>query len=279
VRQRLCPFVQPLRSSNTLRITVAEEEASTADTLAGVVDNVVAEIASLLERPVPPKVAPRPNLDDETVDGLDGDDDESDGLEEDTDNDDADNDNDDWEEEDTDDDDDDDDDDTVDEPVESNIDLNDRANESSGHSDGGQPIVGHKPRATIVILHGPLVQTYRDFKQVWIQVMREAVHAHSWCNDVDVWMFHPRAVHQARYLSNNMPDAAVDYTVRSPYPVLVLLRDADWQYFSDILSVHPPLEPMSEANQARFRAQGLKVCHQRLQDCYARTNSIDTAQG
>jgi uncharacterized protein len=270
VRQRLCPFVQPLRSSNTLRITVAEEEASTADTLSGVVDTVVTEIAALLEQPVPPKLAPRPNLDDETADGLDSSDsdDESDGMEEYTDiDDDA---SDDWEEDDTDDDDDD----TGDESVKSNIDLDD-SHESSSSSDDSLPIVVHKPRATIVILHGPLVQTYRDFKQLWVHVMRKAVHAHSWCHDVDVWMFHPRAVHQVRYLSTNMPNAAVDYTIRSPYPVLVLLRDTDWQYFGDILSVHPPLEPMSEANQARFRAQGLKVCHQRLQDCYTSTNSPD----
>lgn len=90
----------------------------------------------------------------------------------------------------------------------------------------------------------------------------EAIAARGHAGVLQIVLFHPEAV-RSTYAEVEETDAA-DYALRSPYPIVQLLRE------SDILAAvrsYPDTEGIPARNAARLRALGEGVCRERLAAC------------
>jgi hypothetical protein len=101
---------------------------------------------------------------------------------------------------------------------------------------------------------------FLDFVRLSWRWQEEAVADH--VEDLQVVLFHPHATHQ----TYSEMTSASDYTIRSPYPTVHLLREVD--VMKAIQSGYPDLENLPARNKEKLEAQGLEVCEQRVAACY-----------
>jgi uncharacterized protein len=122
-------------------------------------------------------------------------------------------------------------------------------------------------QTTLVVFDGPFVQDFREFVRLSWMLQSEAVVAGGLVNDVQLVLFHPKATHQT-YSTDISSGTAADFTIRSPYPLIHLLREVD--VMKAVSGRYPHLEDLSSRNKQRFLAQGYTVCNNRLSECYSR---------
>jgi len=127
---------------------------------------------------------------------------------------------------------------------------------------------------------------YREFVRLSWELQTEAV-GEAFRDSLQLVLFHPRATHQT-YATTMTSDeeeeddgggggaaaaaAAADYTIRSPYPTIHLLREQD--VMKAVLSGYPDLEYLPSRNKAKFVKQGITKCRERLEECYSHSNKV-----
>jgi hypothetical protein len=126
---------------------------------------------------------------------------------------------------------------------------------------------------TLVVLNAPFVDDFRDFVRLSWELQAQAVGT-LYQNDLQLVLFHPQATHQTYAATPNDDDdddssLAADYTIRSPYPTVHLLREVD--VMRAVQSNYPNLETLPSRNKAKLIAQGIDVCKQRLNECLQAT--------
>jgi hypothetical protein len=102
---------------------------------------------------------------------------------------------------------------------------------------------------------------WREFVSMSWTLQAEVITARGHGQAMQIVLFHPKAVRST--YADDLPDAA-DYSLRSPYPIVQLLRE------SDVLAAvraHPDPEGIPSRNAARLRAQGERACYERLEAC------------
>jgi hypothetical protein len=114
---------------------------------------------------------------------------------------------------------------------------------------------------TLVVLDSPFLVDFRDFVRFSWELQEVAVgEAH--VDKLQLVLFHPQATHQ----TYGEESSSSDYTIRSPYPTVHLLREAD--VMRAVKSGYPNLDSLPARNKEKFIKQGLEVCQQRLQECH-----------
>jgi hypothetical protein len=101
---------------------------------------------------------------------------------------------------------------------------------------------------------------FLDFVRLSWRWQQEGVADH--VEDLQLVLFHPHATHQ----TYSEMTSASDYTIRSPYPTVHLLREVD--AMKAVLSGYPDLVNLPARNKEKLEKQGLEVCKQRLAACY-----------
>jgi len=114
-------------------------------------------------------------------------------------------------------------------------------------------------------------RNFRDFVRFSWRLQEEAV-GDEYVHRLQLVLFHPRAVHQTYAAVDDEDDerAAADYTIRSPFPTVHLLREQD---VMRAVQSYPNLESLPARNQERMLAQGLNACRSRLEACYNHNNN------
>jgi uncharacterized protein len=118
---------------------------------------------------------------------------------------------------------------------------------------------------TLIAFDGDFVRDFHEFVRLsWI-LQNNAVVAGGFSNDVQLVLFHPAAKHQT-YGTEEPDGNAADYTIRSPYPLIHLLREVD--VMRAVSGSYPNLAELPSRNKLKLVAQGISLCKKRLQDCY-----------
>jgi hypothetical protein len=102
---------------------------------------------------------------------------------------------------------------------------------------------------------------WRDLVSMSWTLQAEAIAARGHGQAMQIVLFHPSAVRSA--YTDALVDAA-DYSLRSPFPIVQLLREAD---VLAAVRAHPDPEGIPSRNAARLRALGEKACYERLEAC------------
>ncbi|KAI2510266.1 Protein of unknown function (DUF1415) [Fragilaria crotonensis] len=116
----------------------------------------------------------------------------------------------------------------------------------------------------IVFEYAPWSADFRDFIRLSWQLQEEAV-GQEFVDEVQLVLFHPEASHQTYGYHGDDPNPA-DFTIRSPFPTVHLLRQVD--VLHAVKSGYPNLETLPSRNQQKMLQQGLEVCTRRLQACH-----------
>ena len=139
----------------------------------------------------------------------------------------------------------------------------------------GDPEATHE--TTLVVLNDyeekfdtpNFVHDYMEFVRLSWELQTEAV-GETYASKVQLVLFHPRATHQtygSMAEDDNDDRAAGDYTIRSPFPTVHLLREED--VLKAVQSGYPDLEYLPSRNKAKLAEQGVDTCRKRLQECYS----------
>lgn len=128
---------------------------------------------------------------------------------------------------------------------------------------------------TLVVFDAPFVQEFRDFVRLsWI-LQDEAIVDGGYQKDLQLVLFHPKATHQTYSDACESGDgndhrdenfAAGDYTIRSPYPTVHLLREVD--VMRAVTGNYPNLPELPTRNKLKLMEQGYAHCKARLEECY-----------
>jgi uncharacterized protein len=125
------------------------------------------------------------------------------------------------------------------------------------------PLQRHE--TTLIVFDSPFVHDFREFVRLSWALQSEAVIAAGYINDVQLVLFHPKATHQT-YETDHDDGTAANFTIRSPYPTIHLLREED--VLRAISGGYPNPETISSRNKERFHSQGVSACVDRLKNCY-----------
>lgn len=118
---------------------------------------------------------------------------------------------------------------------------------------------------TLIVFDGDFVRDFHEFVRLsWI-LQSDAVVAGGFTHDVQLVLFHPTAKHQT-YGTDESDDNAADFTIRSPYPLIHLLREVD--VMRAVSGRYPNLEDLPSRNKKKLVAQGFTFCKNRLHKCY-----------
>lgn len=117
---------------------------------------------------------------------------------------------------------------------------------------------------TLLIFDAPFVKDFRDFVRLSWTLQEEVLVQECLHEDLQFVLFHPEATHQTYKIDGD--ETAADYTIRSPYPVVHLLREVD--VMRAVQGGYPNLEDLPARNKRKFSAQGIAVCHLRLEELY-----------
>jgi len=134
-----------------------------------------------------------------------------------------------------------------------------------GEFDPISPIV-ERPKTTLVVLDEekcPSLCDFRDLVRLSWRVQEEAINKYSYTEDLQQVLFHPQASHDT-YAERSDDDAA-DYTIRSPFPTIHLLREVD--VMNAVTSGYPDLEGIPSRNKKKMRQDEIEVCARRLYVC------------
>lgn len=139
-----------------------------------------------------------------------------------------------------------------------------------GTSGNGSKDVTNRRHETTLIVFDPAaipdVRDFRSFVQLSWRLQLEAVVDHGHGEDLQLVLFHPEAKHDTYTASSG--DAA-DYTIRSPFPTVHLLREMD--VMQAVTSGYPELESLPARNKAKLRKLGVEQCASRLDECYRKS--------
>jgi hypothetical protein len=133
----------------------------------------------------------------------------------------------------------------------------------------------HHETSLVVFDDAPFVRDFRDFVRLSWALQDLVVVQGGFVNDVQLVLFHPQATHQTYSCdddSEHEATVAANYTIRSPYPVIHLLRQVD--VMRAVQGGYPNLDELPARNKQKLSAQGLSVCRTRLEDCYVDTKSV-----
>jgi len=124
-----------------------------------------------------------------------------------------------------------------------------------------------RPETTLIVLNErlctPLLQFQNLVRLSWT-IQSEAIVANGLLGKLQIVLFHPRASHNT-YSERPDEDDAADYTIRSPYPTIHLLREAD--VMRAVKGGFPDLEGLPSRNKALLRTDGVHICKDRLNAC------------
>ena len=132
---------------------------------------------------------------------------------------------------------------------------------------GEEPLHNHE--TTLVILDVPLLREFRDFVRFSWDVQEQVIHENEkYDGKLQIVLFHPKATHQTygETPGDGIEENASDYTIRSPYPTIHLLRESD--VLKAVQSNYPNLDTLPMRNQNKFQQQGADVCKKRLDNCF-----------
>lgn len=139
--------------------------------------------------------------------------------------------------------------------------------------DGWDSKNGIQPETTLLVMDAPFVHNFKDLVHLSWTLQAEAVLANGHAEKLQLVLFHPLATHQTYSSSLDDNVNPGDYTIRSPFPTIHLLREAD--VTRSVRSGYPDLESLPARNQARLISQGLSVCKSRLERCYQNDDNVD----
>lgn len=118
---------------------------------------------------------------------------------------------------------------------------------------------------TLIVFDGDFVRDFREFVRLsWI-LQSDAIVAGGFKHDVQLVLFHPSAKHQT-YGTDELDGNPADYTIRSPYPLMHLLREVD--VMRAVSGSCSNLEDLPSRNKQKLIARGFPFCKNRLLDCY-----------
>jgi uncharacterized protein len=117
------------------------------------------------------------------------------------------------------------------------------------------------PETTLLVLSREAAPEYMDLVRLSWRLQAEAILEGGHGAELQLVLFHPLAVHST--YGEGPPDAA-DYSIRSPYPVVHLLREMD---VLAAVSRYPNAAQVPHVNKARLRAIGLAACREQLLAC------------
>lgn len=127
------------------------------------------------------------------------------------------------------------------------------------------PEVSPSHETTLIVLeNAPWSANFLDFVRLSWNLQEEAI-GEDFVDKVQLVLFHPEATHQTYGCHGDEPNPA-DFTIRSPYPTIHLLRQVD--VLNAVQSGYPNLESLPARNQQKMVQQGLEVCTRRLQACH-----------
>lgn len=115
-------------------------------------------------------------------------------------------------------------------------------------------------QTTLVVLDADNL-SFRDLVRFSWRLQEEAVGDH--VDRLQLVLFHPLAVHQT--YADETSTSAGDYTIRSPFATVHLLRESD---VLEAVASYRNLEHLPARNQERLAADGRAACRARLQACY-----------
>lgn len=108
---------------------------------------------------------------------------------------------------------------------------------------------------------------YREFVRLSWKLQEEAI-GDEYLGKLQLVLFHPRATHQTYGDDeSSMGDEtnASNYTIRSPFPTVHLLREVD--VMRAVTGGYPDLDGLPSRNKMKFMEQGVEVCKKRLNEC------------
>jgi hypothetical protein len=138
--------------------------------------------------------------------------------------------------------------------------------EREAHLLVGPSLLLERPKTTLVVLDEekcPSLLDFRDLVRLSWRVQEEAIIKHSYIDLLQIVLFHPEASHDT--YSERCEDDAADYTIRSPFPIIHLLREED--VMNAVTSGYPDLEGLPSRNKKRLKRDGIEVCARRLDAC------------
>ena len=129
------------------------------------------------------------------------------------------------------------------------------------------------PETTLIVFANndrPFLTKYTDLVRLSWTLQEKAIVDQGFEHDLQIVLFHPLARHQT--YNDDDEVTAADYTIRSPYPTVHLLRQED--VMRAVQSGSPEsVEEVPNRNKAKFWRQGVDVCQQRLAECFV--TSVD----
>ena len=128
----------------------------------------------------------------------------------------------------------------------------------------GQDVTPSHETTLVILENSPWVADFRDFVRLSWQLQEESI-GDEFVGKVQLVLFHPQATHQT-YACHDDESNPADYTIRSPFPTVHLLREVD--VLRAVQGSYPNLETLPARNQQKLIQQGVEVCEQRLQACY-----------
>lgn len=130
------------------------------------------------------------------------------------------------------------------------------------------------PESTLVVFDSSFVQNFRDFVHLSWTLQEEVVVRGGFQDEIQLVLFHPKATHQTysdhsceTNDDNSLTTATGDFTIRSPFPTVHLLREKDVMQAVQ-KSNYQNLTDLSTRNKQKLFAQGIAVCRARLDACY-----------
>jgi hypothetical protein len=117
------------------------------------------------------------------------------------------------------------------------------------------------PETTLLVLPREAAPEWMDLVRLSWRLQSEAILTAGHGQDIQLVLFHPLAVHSM--YGEGPPDAA-DYSIRSPYPTVHLLREMD---VLAAVNSHPDASQIPGVNKARLRSLGLAACETQLLQC------------
>lgn len=128
-----------------------------------------------------------------------------------------------------------------------------------------------RPETTLVVFDNDneIVSNYSNFVRVSWEVQQKAIYDQGLADDLQLVVFHPNGIHStySDYSDENLGEDAGDYTIRSPFPTLHILREMDVLNAVKSYSVDR-LQNLLVQNKERLRSHGIAKCRFRLKQCY-----------
>lgn len=143
------------------------------------------------------------------------------------------------------------------------------ASESQDYPDEHMIHEMSRPETTLIVLNEekcPSLHDFRDLVHLSWRVQTESILQHGHEKDLQIVLFHPLAKHDTYSVQIGDEEDAADYTIRSPFPIIHLLREED--VLKAVKSAYKDLEGLPSRNKAKMREQGLRVCKTRLEACW-----------